>query len=66
LLEKILDKIRFLEANLPKAAGEEKERMEGELAVLRLIAGKGGKATPAWVRGLLSGAQKALEMLKGS
>ncbi|MEM3031153.1 MAG: hypothetical protein QXH27_05465 [Candidatus Micrarchaeia archaeon] len=61
--DKILDKIKFLEANIPKAAGEEMERMEGELALFKLIAEKKGRAKPEWVRGLLSGAQKALEIL---
>ena len=68
-LEKILDKIKFLEANVEREKNPvEKARMKGEIAALKLVVEKKlcrkNDEALAEVRGISSGAQKAIGILE--
>jgi len=61
---KILNKLAFLEANKEKIvrSAEELERTEGEIAALKHVSESKPKAE--YIRGLMLGYQKALEIMK--
>ena len=63
-LSKVLNKLAFLEANKGKIANnaEEVERMEGEIAALRYVSEN--KPKTEFLRGLMLGYQKALELVE--
>ncbi len=67
--QKLNDKIKFLEANVKKAGGAEKARMEEELVVLRGIVEsrltKTDEETVARIKARINGLQKALELIEG-
>ncbi len=61
---KILNKLAFLEANKDKIVNnpDESERVEGEITALRYIAEN--KPKTEFIRGLMLGYQKALEIIE--
>jgi len=59
---KILNKLAFLEANREKNDPDELERIDGEIAALKYTAES--KPKTEFVRGLILGYQKALEIME--
>ncbi|MBI5158867.1 hypothetical protein HY992_01980 [Candidatus Micrarchaeota archaeon] len=65
--QKVEDKIKFLEANVSKASGSEKARMEEELVVLRGVLEsrltKNDVQTIERLKSRITGLQKVLELM---
>ena len=63
-LSKVLNKLAFLQANKDKIVNnpDEVERVEGEIAALKYVAEN--KPKTGFVRGLMLGYQKALELIE--
>jgi len=63
-LSKVLNKLAFLEANKDKIVNnpDEVERVEGEIAALKYVTEN--KSKTEFVRGLMLGYQKALELIE--
>ena len=64
VLSKILNKLAFLQANKDKIVNnpDEIDRVEGEIAALKYVAEN--KPKTEFVRGLMLGYQKALELIE--
>jgi len=63
-LSKVLNKLAFLQANKDKIVNnpDEVERVEGEIAALKYVTEN--KSKTEFVRGLMLGYQKALELIE--